>query len=38
LVADSRAAQQQLGWQPHYTQLATIVDHAWHFARSQQKP
>lgn len=38
LVADSRAAQQQLGWQPHYTQLATIVDHAWHFARTRQEP
>ena len=29
LVADATAAKAQLGWQPLYSQLATIVEHAW---------
>lgn len=29
LVADSRRAQTQLGWQPHYPDLKTIIQHAW---------
>jgi len=29
LVADSRLIQQQLGWRPQYTDLRTIVEHAW---------
>lgn len=29
LVADSKQIQMQLGWQPQYADLATIVTHAW---------
>ena len=29
LVADSRLAGQKLGWKPQYTDLATIIEHAW---------
>lgn len=29
LVADSKLAQAQLGWQPQYAQLETIIEHAW---------
>ncbi|MEW6611882.1 MAG: UDP-glucose 4-epimerase GalE [Pseudomonadota bacterium] len=29
LVADSRRAQEILGWQPRYADLATIIEHAW---------
>ncbi len=29
LVADSKKIQTQLGWQPQYEDLATIVTHAW---------
>lgn len=29
LVADSRLAREQLGWQPQYAELDTIIGHAW---------
>ncbi len=29
LVADSTLARRQLGWQPQYSDLATIIEHAW---------
>jgi len=29
LVADSTRAREQLGWQPQYSDLATIIEHAW---------
>jgi UDP-glucose 4-epimerase len=29
LVADSTLASKQLGWEPQYGDLATIIDHAW---------
>jgi UDP-glucose 4-epimerase len=29
LVADSTLAREQLGWQPQYANLATIIEHAW---------
>jgi UDP-glucose 4-epimerase len=29
LVADARLAQAELGWQPRYADLATIIAHAW---------
>lgn len=29
LVADASRARQELGWQPRYPELATIVEHAW---------
>ena len=29
LVADSRLAQQVLGWQPRYTEIESIVGTAW---------
>jgi UDP-glucose 4-epimerase len=31
LVADSAAAREQLGWQPRFASLETIVEHAWRF-------
>jgi UDP-glucose 4-epimerase len=36
LVADSSKARQILGWQPKYSDLGTIVDHAWRW--EQQWP
>jgi UDP-glucose 4-epimerase len=33
LVADSKKAVAELGWQPKYTDLATIVRHAWAWER-----
>jgi UDP-glucose 4-epimerase len=29
LVADTTLARKQLGWQPQYADLATIIEHAW---------
>lgn len=29
LVADSRLAREKLGWHPQYSDLATIIEHAW---------
>jgi UDP-glucose 4-epimerase len=29
LVADATLARNQLGWQPQYADLATIIEHAW---------
>jgi UDP-glucose 4-epimerase len=29
LVADARLARAELGWEPHYNDLATIIAHAW---------
>lgn len=29
LVADATMAQRHLGWQPQYTDLATLIQHAW---------
>ncbi len=31
LVADASWARSQLGWQPRYPDLVTIVEHAWHW-------
>jgi len=31
LVADSSRARSELGWQPHYAGLESIVEHAWKF-------
>lgn len=33
LVADATAAREVLGWQPEYTQMEPIVEHAWQAAR-----
>lgn len=33
LVADAAKAKQELGWQPQYSHLDTIVQHAWQFAQ-----
>jgi UDP-glucose 4-epimerase len=35
LVADARLARNQLGWQPIYTDLATIIGHAWRWEQKQ---
>lgn len=35
LVADATQARQQLGWQPQYADLATIVLHAWAWEQKQ---
>jgi len=34
LVACADAAQAQLGWQPQYNDLATLIDHAWQWIQS----
>ncbi|MDE3207897.1 MAG: UDP-glucose 4-epimerase GalE [Pseudomonadota bacterium] len=36
LVADATRAQVELGWQPHYPALDSIISHAWNFACMQQ--
>lgn len=33
LVADARLAREQLGWQPRFADLATIIEHAWQWER-----
>lgn len=33
LVADARAAREALGWQPRYSDLDTIIAHAWAWER-----
>jgi UDP-glucose-4-epimerase GalE len=35
LVADSAKLCGKLGWEPRYTGLRTIIEHAWNFARKQ---
>jgi UDP-glucose 4-epimerase len=35
LVADSALAKRDLGWQPQYTDLETIISHAWSWERKQ---
>ncbi|WP_081193742.1 UDP-glucose 4-epimerase GalE [Halomonas sp. BC1] len=35
LVANAALAKQELGWQPKYTDLETIVRHAWHWEKSR---
>ncbi|MND05545.1 UDP-glucose 4-epimerase [compost metagenome] len=34
LVADTTLARRELGWQPQYSDLETIVTHAWQWERS----
>lgn len=34
LVADSRLAQERLGWQPNYPRIEQIIAHAWRWALS----
>lgn len=31
LVADSRLAHEKLNWRPKYSDLSTIIEHAWHW-------
>jgi UDP-glucose-4-epimerase GalE len=38
LVAASAKLRHKLGWEPRYTELKTIVEHAWNFARKQATP
>jgi UDP-glucose-4-epimerase GalE len=38
LVAASAKLRTTLGWEPRYTELKTIVEHAWNFARKQVAP
>jgi UDP-glucose 4-epimerase len=35
LIASSEAAQAELGWRPHRTDIATIVGDAWEFTRNR---
>jgi len=37
LVADSRLAQEKLGWKPQYADLATIIEHAWGWEEKVQQ-
>jgi UDP-glucose 4-epimerase len=32
LVANSRLAQEQLGWRPQYPEIEQIIAHAWRWA------
>jgi UDP-glucose 4-epimerase len=32
--ADTTAARRELGWQPQFSDLETIVTHAWQWERS----
>jgi UDP-glucose 4-epimerase len=34
LVAASGKLRTKLGWRPQYTELRTIVEHAWRFAKA----
>ena len=34
LVADSTRARQELGWRPAYSDLATIIEHAWRWEQA----
>lgn len=34
LIADATLAQQQLGWEPDYPDLADMIAHAWHWEQS----
>ena len=36
LVADSQRARTELGWEPRYAELATIVEHAWRWETRQR--
>jgi len=33
IIADSRLIQQELGWQPHYPDIKTIIEHAYSWER-----
>ena len=35
LVADSRKARRELGWEPRFEDLGTIVEHAWKWERKK---
>ena len=35
LVADSSRARSELGWQPEFDALETIIEHAWRFERDR---
>jgi UDP-glucose 4-epimerase len=35
LVADARRAQAELGWEPRYNDLATIIAHAWRWEQQR---
>jgi UDP-glucose-4-epimerase GalE len=37
LVADSSAAQEQLGWQPQYNKIEPIIETAWNWHRSHPR-
>ncbi len=36
LVADAKKAQQKLRWKPKFSQLETIIKHAWQWELRQQ--
>ncbi|MHB1660431.1 MAG: hypothetical protein ACYCRF_14180, partial [Acidithiobacillus sp.] len=35
LVADSQKARRELGWEPRFEDLGTIVEHAWEWERKK---
>ncbi len=37
LVADASRAKQELNWQPRYSDLATIIQHAWQYFYQQEE-
>jgi UDP-glucose 4-epimerase len=36
LVADANKLRGKLGWEPHYADLKTIIEHAWNFDRKKK--
>jgi UDP-glucose 4-epimerase len=38
LVADARRAQAELGWEPRYNDLVTIIAHAWRWEQRRNPP
>jgi len=36
LVADSQRLQAELGWQPKYPDLKTIIQHAWNWEKMHE--
>lgn len=38
IIADSQLAREELGWNPHYSEIETIIQHAWEWEKNQNIP